>query len=224
MKPRMRSTTTTAGRRAEARRRRRSRARLHAQSRPAVPRRGLRLPRRAHARPRRRRASSSGDQRSGSAGCGARQARSRPRRRPACPPATGPKSNAVALAALLALARPLGLGRRRVDRAVVAEHDAVRRRAPSRARRARRPRRAPPPRPAGRAGPSSRRRPPCGRSSMSPGCTSTSSHLAGSTCSVPSARRRSLVERSPGSPPSTPHGRVSQRSSWIETWPGSRYT
>src|SRR3954447_4866773 len=51
---------------------------------------------------------------------------------------------------------------------------------------------------------------------MSPGATTTSSHLAGSTCSVPSARRSSLVERAPGSPPRTPHARGAQPPAGVE--------
>ena len=57
---------------------------------------------------------------------------------------------------------------------------------------------------------------------MSSGSATTRSHFDGSTSSVPSARFKSFDERAPGQPPRTPHGRVSQRSSWIEISPGSR--
>src|SRR5581483_11305085 len=58
--------------------------------------------------------------------------------------------------------------------------------------------------------------------SMSPGSTRTSSHFDGSSSRDPSLRRSSFSERDPGFPPRMPHGYVSQRSSWIDTSPGSR--
>src|SRR6188508_141554 len=54
---------------------------------------------------------------------------------------------------------------------------------------------------------------------MSPGSTTTLSHLDGSACSVPSARLSSFVERAPGSPPRTPLARLEVHVALLDAVP-----